>query len=108
MFFEPPTQVRRDSDIECPSIRTRRDIDHRSSSHLVSIGETLPRSGKVSPLGPSALGRDDGRGYSGLNPDSFRSAVFTSTSLLMKAAKSLGPRAVGTMPSDVVLSRKPG
>src|SRR4029453_17717383 len=46
--------------------------------------------------------------YSGLNPDSFRSAVFTSTSVLMKAANAAGPRAVGTMPSDVVFPRKPG
>lgn len=46
--------------------------------------------------------------YSGLNPDSFNSAVFTSTSVLMKAAKSFGPRAVGTMPSAVVLSMKAG
>ena len=31
-----------------------------------------------------------------------------STSCLMKAANSLGPRAVGTMPSDVVLATKAG
>ena len=73
---------------------------------MALYSETLPQSGKVSPLGPSALGRDDG--YSGLNPDSFKRAVFTSTSVLMKAAKSLGPRAVGTIPSDVVLAMKAG
>src|SRR6266545_1721328 len=73
---------------------------------MALYSETLPRSGKVSPLGPAALGRDDG--YSGLNPDSFSNAVLISTSALMKAANAAGPRAVGTMPSDVVFSMKPG
>src|SRR3990170_5264396 len=73
---------------------------------MTPYSETLPLSGKVSPLGPSARGRDDG--YSGLNPDSFNSAVLISTSALMKAANSLGPRAVGTMPRDVVLAMKAG
>src|SRR5882757_3438445 len=48
------------------------------------------------------------KSHSGLYPASFSNAVFVSTSALMKAANSFGPRAVGTMPSEVVVVMKAG
>src|SRR5260370_39713490 len=68
MLFEPPTQVWREPDVQSPSVRTRKDIADGSACH----GDTYctpPRllgSGKVSPLGASRLGRDDG--YSSSRP----------------------------------------
>src|SRR5258707_10487589 len=68
MLFESPTQVGRDPNVERASVGTRKDVDDRLTCHG-SPYYTSPRllgSGKVSPLGASRLGRDDG--YSSSRP----------------------------------------
>src|SRR5216683_4690126 len=66
MLFESPTQVGRDPNVERASVGTRKDVDDRSACHgdTYYIPPRLLGSGMVSPLRPSALGRDDGKSSS--------------------------------------------